>query len=143
MEAFIYCADLYCEDCGRKIRDELIAAGKAPQNPADETSYDSDDFPKGPYPDGGGEADYFAHCGNPECSEFLANPLTSDGMKNVAESFREYVRDDGGNADVLDKWAEELGGYNLMDEQKFALVAYIKVRQLEKLLPPAATPANS
>lgn len=53
---------------------------------SDEGSYDSDDFPKGPYPEGGGEADTPQHCDS--CHEFLENPLTSDGMAYVRENQR-------------------------------------------------------
>jgi hypothetical protein len=48
MKHFIYAADQWCEDCGNAIRDRIISEGKAPSNPDDEASYDSDEFPKGP-----------------------------------------------------------------------------------------------
>ncbi len=70
MNVYIYNADIYCEDCGEAIRQQLYQDPSAcvPINRDDEESYDSDDFPKGPYPDGGGEADYPQHCGaGPEC----------------------------------------------------------------------------
>lgn len=52
MKTYIYCADIYCSDCGEKIRAELAGPGQVtPTTP--ETDYDSDDYPKGPYPDGG------------------------------------------------------------------------------------------
>ncbi len=50
---------------------------------ADETAYDSDDFPKGPYPDGGGEADGPSYCD--DCGKFLENDLTDDGLRSVVE----------------------------------------------------------
>lgn len=58
MNVYIYQADLYCEDCGEEICEQLkeVAPEIVPENPEDEL-YDSDDYPKGPYPDGGGEAD--------------------------------------------------------------------------------------
>ena len=43
---YIYQADTYCDSCGRRIAAELIAEGLAPDDPTDERSYDSDDFPK-------------------------------------------------------------------------------------------------
>jgi hypothetical protein len=49
----------------------------------DQSSYDSDEYPKGPYPDGGGEADTPQHCDHCHC--FLENPLTSDGYDYVRE----------------------------------------------------------
>ena len=44
----------------------------------DENDYDSDDLPKGPYSNGGGEADTPQHCDG--CGAFLENPLTGDGV---------------------------------------------------------------
>jgi len=95
MNVYIYQADLICEDCGKQISKELTKALKAPEDPEDECSYDSDDFPKGPYPNGGGEADIPNHCGmHRNCVNvtefdlikagcFLENPLTEDGYKYV------------------------------------------------------------
>jgi hypothetical protein len=90
MNAYIYQADLYCEDCGKKIRQDLLEDGTfhptlgklKDANIHDETTYDSDDFPKGPYPDGGGEADTIQCCAG--CSCLLENPLTDDGLSASA-----------------------------------------------------------
>jgi hypothetical protein len=49
-----------------------------------ESDYDSDDLPKGPYADGGGEADTPQHCD--DCRRFLENPLTGDGLKAASSS---------------------------------------------------------
>lgn len=108
MEAYIYCADIYCESCGEAIRKRLIDGGMI---------VDSDDFPKGPFPDGGGESDCPHHCGSGEaCCEaitladgmkigaFLENPLTSYGVK--------YVRDklaDDPHGEVVNMWANFYG----------------------------------
>ena len=122
MLVYIYQADLYCQQCGEAIRAQITEEGSAPVNPDDETSYTSDDFPKGPYPDGGGEADSPQHCamgskcvntiklttpsmfsdGN-KIGAWLENPLTTDGVKyvrkaiekggEVAELWAEYYRD--------------------------------------------------
>lgn len=99
MQAFIYAADLYCEPCGSTIRADLDRAGKRPANPDHESTYDSDQYPKGPYADGGGESDSPCHCG--ACGVFLENPLTHDGV--------EYVRDMLANSkhrhgDVAEQW---------------------------------------
>ena len=79
MNAYIYRADLWCEECAQRI----MADAKRPVMPASEHTWDSDDYPKGPYPNGGGEADAPQHCAR--CGLFLENPLTADG--------RRYVRD--------------------------------------------------
>lgn len=79
MKAYIFQAALYCEACGRGICARIDEAGRpAHVNPADESSYDSDEYPKGPYFDGGGEADCPQHCD--DCEVFLENPLTTHGV---------------------------------------------------------------
>jgi len=68
MNVFIYRAALYCEDCGKAIRKQLVDAGQTPDNPDNESSYNSDDFPKGPYPNGGGESNRPQYCSsNDQC----------------------------------------------------------------------------
>jgi hypothetical protein len=78
MKVFMYRAALHCETCGGKIKDQLNQAGKQPEDIDNEYSYDSDDYPKGPYSDGGGEADCPQYCDT--CGIFLENPLTHDGI---------------------------------------------------------------
>ena len=110
--AYIYQADIWCESCGESIRDHIRAAGNAPEEPDDESSYDSDEYPKGPFDDGGGESDSPGHCGaGAEClnglrlndgrviGQPLENPLTSDGVDYVREAIA-----DGGL--VAELWAE-------------------------------------
>lgn len=99
MNVYMYQAALYCESCGDTIREDLAGTPEEPEDPSDEDSYDSDEYPKGPFEDGGGEADSPQHCD--ACGAFLENPLTDDG--------RAYVRDllsrPGGNPDVRALWA--------------------------------------
>jgi len=73
MNVYIYQAALLCEDCGVMTCLALTRAGKAPEHPEDESTYDSNDFPKGSYPDGGGESDIAEHCDH--CGEALDNPV--------------------------------------------------------------------
>jgi hypothetical protein len=102
MNVYIYCADIYCEQCGIKIMADCIASGKYPDDIDDETSYDSDEFPKGPFENGGGESDCPQHCGSGgDCVNaytpdgwfhrkvgmFLENDLTSDGIEYVVTGF--------------------------------------------------------
>lgn len=77
--AYIYRAALYCEGCTDEIKAILAKQGKVPAEPEDEYSYDSDDYPKGPFENGGGEADTPQHCNR--CNCFLENPLTPDGKE--------------------------------------------------------------
>ena len=43
---YIYAADVWCDSCGRAICRELEDTGKAPADPGDPYSYDSDYYPK-------------------------------------------------------------------------------------------------
>src|SRR5438445_11753376 len=81
-----------------------------------ESSYDSDDFPKGPYASDQNEADTPQHCAN--CHVFLENPLTSEGYDYVLAKMADT---DERNAaflpgqilsTVVREWAEF---YELMD----------------------------
>ena len=100
MNAYMYQAALYCEDCGEAIREQLSKADPGKLQPSLEHTYDSDDYPKGPYIDGGGESDWPQHCDS--CGTFLENPLTSDGYEYVAEALAR-----GG--EVAELWADYYG----------------------------------
>lgn len=89
--AYIFQADLICESCAHDLKKALKDVGK-------EDTGDSGDWPQGPYPDGGGQADGPVHCGGGgDCIErinlgsgivvgqWLENPLTKDGLEYVAE----------------------------------------------------------
>jgi len=110
--AFIYCADMWCDDCGEAIRQRLTEEGKAPANPDDEWSYDSDDFPK--RADDDDESDTPQHCAAGEgCINaveieggkvgLLFGELTSDGMEYVEEAIDDANRDGS-------SWCKEVVG---------------------------------
>ena len=95
---YIYQAALYCNPCGRALQDRL----EGPQDPDDESTYDSDDFPKGPY--GPSESDTPDHCD--ACQEFLENPLTDEGYRYVEEQ----LNDSGDRlSDTEQLWANFYG----------------------------------
>jgi hypothetical protein len=100
MDCYVFQAALICEDCC----DALKANNAKPDyaDESDESTYDSDDWPKGPYGDGGGEADCPQHCD--KCGVFLDNPLTGDGESYVRDAFREFVELGRGAIDVLAEW---------------------------------------
>lgn len=77
MLVYVFQAALLCEECGVKTKAALDKMGRGPLEPDNEYTWDSDDYPKGPYPDGGGEADCYQYCD--KCGQFLDNPLTADG----------------------------------------------------------------
>ena len=95
---YIYQADIWCDSCGRNIKRELDQRGVAPENPNDEYSYDSDEYPKGPLE--AGAADYPQHCGSgKECLEGIRLPsgrrigkilggLTRDGIRYAQEEIK-------------------------------------------------------
>ena len=122
MDAYIYKAGLWCGSCVIKA---LVAARKAApgaiaMSPAEalqqivsangftsESDYDSDDLPKGPYAQGGGEADTPQHCEG--CGQFLGNPLTSDGVLWVEDVIRSYLTTRKATAvttDTVNEWAD-------------------------------------
>ncbi|MDO8705370.1 MAG: hypothetical protein Q7J84_10535 [Sulfuricaulis sp.] len=109
MNVYIFQAALLCEACGEAQRAALQAdcptcggehanlpyvdcrsyyppgqGGACMPDPRSESEYDSDDYPKGPYPDGGGEADSPQHCD--QCGVFLENSLTRHGYDYVREA---------------------------------------------------------
>ncbi len=108
--AYIYNADIFCDDCGEFIRCTIEAEGNAPADMGDEASYDSDEYPK--HCDGSSESDCPEHCGGGDTCfnaiEFadghkigvwLENDLTSYGEDYTIEAVRE-----GG--DVSDLWRD-------------------------------------
>jgi hypothetical protein len=101
MDAYVYQAALYCRSCGEKLREFPSIAAELHHRPED-----SDHYPQGPYPDGGGEADTPEHCDG--CGAFLENPLTGDGVRYVNEALVKYARNGGDtmDRDVLATWAE-------------------------------------
>jgi len=78
VNTYIYQAALWCESCAAQIKNQI-----AWQNLPMDTD-DSDQYPQGPYGDGGGESDTPQHCDG--CEVFLENPLTSDGYDYVVEA---------------------------------------------------------
>lgn len=97
---YIYQADIWCDSCGQQIRQQLKADGKAPKDPSDEYSYDSDDYPK--YASDDEPVDSPNHCAaHADCLEALElhdgskvgalvqSNLTSDGVEYVRAAVAE------------------------------------------------------
>ena len=116
--AYIYQADIYCDDCGLDICDRLKKEGKSPENPDDEYSYDSDEYPK--YVDDDGESDCPQHCGShADCLNaeilpsgkkigcLISTNLTSDGIEYVKQAIVE-------KGEVAEFWAEQFSDYDLI-----------------------------
>ncbi len=126
MNAYVYQAALWCEECIRSIKLDLLQAHMMPNNPGDEKSYDSDDYPKGPYPEGGGEADVPNHCDG--CGVFLDNPLTTDGVEYVVGELMDYLAYKTGDLETLDTWAEHIHWYGLKGHESKILECFLQVR---------------
>lgn len=117
MEVYLYQADLWCKDCGEEIREELTRRGQAPENRDDGHTYDSDEFPKGPFSDGGGGSDTPQHCAAGEsCLNaitlkdqgkvgcWLENPVTTAGVEYIKEHITSYP---GLVTDLWREWYRE------------------------------------
>jgi hypothetical protein len=102
MNVFLYQAELFCQPCGESLRESIPVPAGA--DLADESTFDSDAYPKGPYPDGGGLADSPQHCG--DCHTFLENPLTEEGESYVRRKLTEHACTGAGRDIVLKQWAE-------------------------------------
>jgi len=137
MDVYIYQADIYCETCAAAIQAELEAAGRAPARRPSRDDADTDTWPAGPYPDGGGETDSPLHCA--ECGEYLGASLTPDGVQYVIDALAEYVSPGAqvhggrGDAEVLDTWAADLRAYySLEAEDQEVMTEYRHAREVEE-----------
>jgi len=124
--SYIYQADVWCDDCGRAICKRLKREGKAPANPADEWSFDSDEYPKRAGDDE--EADTPQHCAaGEECINAIELPsggkvgllfgeLTRDGVEYVKEAIAE-AQEGLGSKEVVDLWRQHYAdaGYDMPD----------------------------
>ncbi len=143
MDAYIFQAALLCADCATSF----MAKNKQPEHivefapgELDESSYDSDEWPKGPYGEGGGESDTPAHCDH--CQAFLDNSLTGDGETYVRDAFREYVETGRGSLDVLSEWKagydwvwsdfESITYADMLDDGKVHGNMVVRYNQLEQ-----------
>lgn len=102
MNAYVFRAAMWCEECALNERAELDAQGFV----VDECT-DSDDYPQGPYADGGGEADCPQHCD--WCGAFLENPLTEEGLEYVARACEDDLMSGRMATVALSVWAEFYG----------------------------------
>lgn len=106
MLAYVFQAELICFDCGNAYMSNHNQPDHV--NMCNEYTYDSGEWPKGPYEEGGGESDTPEHCGR--CGVFLHNPLTEDGYEYVAAAFRGFGDvGDFGDPDILVQWASWYG----------------------------------
>jgi hypothetical protein len=127
-DVYVYAADIYCAACGEDIAKRLSEApGFDPENPPE----DSDEFPQGPYSDGGGESDSPNHCGaHEDCLQAitlpcgnkigcaLAHELTNEGARSLNEMIVDDMLRPESNAharQVGQLWAKLFSAY-LVDD---------------------------
>ncbi len=96
-DVYVFQASFLCYDCGAAVCDELDSISAV-------TDGDSDEYPQGPYADGGGEGDSPAHCDS--CGTFLENPLTTEGYYYVIEAVKEHYATGKGNKNVIAEWKD-------------------------------------
>lgn len=115
---YVFQAHTFCDSCGERIRANLAASGHAPVDVSDEYSFDSDDYPKGPYPLEATDSPNHCACGV-DCLEPV---VLSDGSRIGA------LLSDGltaGGVNRLVGMLEHAGGfYYLADSYRSALHAY-------------------
>jgi hypothetical protein len=115
--SYIYLADVWCDDCGRAICSRLKREGKAPVNPDDEWTFDSDEYPKRAGDDE--ESDTPEHCAAGEhCINAVTLPsgekvgclfgeLTAVGVEYVKEAIAE-AKEGLGSEEVTELWRQHL-----------------------------------
>ena len=122
--SYIYQADVWCDDCGRAICERLTHEGKAPSDPNDEWSFDSDDYPK--HADDDEESDCPQHCAaGANCVNAIELPggtrvgllfgeLTADGVGYVKDAVVEAA-EGFGDKQVVELWQQHFRdkGYSL------------------------------
>jgi hypothetical protein len=100
--AYAYNADIFCDRCGNAIKFALRADHKGPEDEDDQSSFDSDDFPK--WADEDEATDCPQHCGaGEECKDaidlegrkvgaLIGSNLTREGIEYVIETLSEPAR---------------------------------------------------
>ena len=117
---YIYAAECYCDDCAKDIKKRILKeTGKKASDFRDETTFDSDEYPKGPSDDGA-SSDGPEHCASGEdCLDpteingekyghFFENDLTEAGVENL----KEHIRQGG---PVAEFWKEHYSQYYDLD----------------------------
>ncbi len=84
MDGYIFEAAFWCGECTQEIKLDLQTPTFDGFDPDNELSYDSDEWPKGPFDMSLEESDTPEHCDR--CGLFLENPLTSYGGDYVREA---------------------------------------------------------
>ena len=116
---YIYQSDVWCDSCGLAIKQDITRRGEAPEWPVEETTYDSNEYPKEANEDE--EADYPQHCGSGrDCLEaevlpggqkvgcLLSTCLTVDGVNWLQEELKGVAP---GENELLDFYRDKFSDY--------------------------------
>lgn len=110
--AYIYQADVWRDSCGEHIKAELTRENEAPEDAENESSFDSDEYPKH-YDAENEESDGPENCADGRCGgfsnghsyvTFLQNQLTQEGYKYLKEML-------DGHGATLPEFAKEWADY--------------------------------
>ena len=133
--SYIYQAELWCDTCGAAICDALDAEGKG-HDRSDETSYDSDDYPKGPFSDSD-ESDTPSHCAS---GETCPNAVTLDDgrpvgaiVSGLTADGRAYV-EEAADSPCARLWREHYGIGRSLFNVEHAVFAIFPIALLAKLI---------
>src|SRR5208283_6081005 len=101
---YIYQAEMWCPTCAKEIAADIQQnyPNEMPADPTDEHSYDSDNYPKGPFFDE--ESDAPEHCAG--CHIFLENPLTSHGQEYMMQMVDGAVAKGRGDEPHIKEWMD-------------------------------------
>ena len=138
--AYIYCADIWCDECGADICERIKREVHAPKHPDDEHTYDSDEYPK--HADDDAESDCPQHCAaGSDCFNaivlsdggkvgcLIGNVLTQEGVKYVRDEILDDLQqlnpgDDPAKSGrvTLEIWLKEFADYDILEELDFSEV---------------------
>ena len=133
MDIYIYAADTWCEDCANAIKEQLDKEGKTPEDPNNEHTFDSDEYPKGPFDSSNETTDSPDHCaagaeclnaivdGDQKYGCWLEQPLTNEGVEYTLGMIRDTIVRSIDAPEFMKYWVDELRDYGLETEDEVIL----------------------
>ena len=133
--SYIYQADVWCDRCGKEICERIQAEGHAPEDPDDEGSFDSDEYPKRGEDEE--ETDSPQHCAaHGDCLDaiemgdgtkigcLIGTTLTTDGVEYVKEAIREALEkgEDEKSSVALAIWRKAFSDYDVVETMDWSEV---------------------
>jgi len=108
---YVYQAAFLCAACGETLKHRLDADGKQPEDPDDETTFDSDDYPKGPY-----RAEYKETCDSMDRCLSLVGLREPSDLEEAFISHGQKIRylDADGNPATAE-YKQDRAGFHYLD----------------------------